>query len=398
MIFKNFNLSDPLQRALKSAGYVQPTPIQQQAIPILLQNKDLLGCAQTGTGKTAAFALPMIESLYRRATDDNGRRPIRGLVLCPTRELAAQIGDSFKTYSRYTEMRHAVIFGGVPQWPQQVKLNQGVDVLIATPGRLLDLIGQGYIHLNHLEWFVLDEADLMLDMGFITDIKKVIAMLPAERQSVFLSATMPPEASRLAANILHQPVRVDVTEQKSSADDIDQSLYFVSKPDKRALLIHLLGRSGIANALVFTRTKHGADKVARSLNQAGIRSEAIHGNKTQGARIKALGDFKNRKTRVLVATDIAARGIDISNLSMVINFELPNVAEMYVHRIGRTGRAGAGGSALSFCDSDEQSYLRDIHKLLTKNIPVVTDHPFNFKKQTVYLTPSINEARKSKVL
>jgi len=376
MNFKNFNLSEPLQRALNTAKFVNPTPIQQQAIPLLLERNDLLGCAQTGTGKTAAFALPIIESLYQRATDNEGVRPIRALVLCPTRELASQIGDTFTAMSRYTGMRHAVVFGGVPQWPQVSKLNQGIDVLVATPGRLLDLIGQGYIALNKLEWFVLDEADLMLDMGFIRDIKKVLELLPTNRQSVFLSATMPPEALKLASTILRNPKRVDVTEQISSADEIDQSVYFVSKTDKRSLLIHLLSKNSEYNALVFTRTKHGADKVARSLNQAGIRSEAIHGNKTQGARQKALGDFKRNKTRVLVATDIAARGIDISDLSLVINYELPNVAEMYVHRIGRTGRAGSSGIALSFCDRDEKVYLKDIHKLLTHNIPVIDNHPF----------------------
>ncbi len=379
MSFKNLNLAEPIQRALISEGYTQPTPIQKQAIPILLNHKDLLGCAQTGTGKTAAFAIPIIQSLYLKPSRPDRSRQIRALVLCPTRELAAQIGDSFGAYGRFTGVRHAVIFGGVPQRAQETVLKRGVDVLIATPGRLLDLMGQGFIHLGNLEWFVLDEADLMLDMGFIHDIKRVIAQLPTRRQSVFLSATMPPEAVKLASTILYKPERVDVTEQISSADTINQSLYFVSKPDKRALLIHLLSNARSDNALVFTRTKHGADKVARSLNQAGIRSEAIHGNKTQNARIKALGDFKNRRTRVLVATDIAARGIDVSDLSMVINFELPNVAEMYVHRIGRTGRAGAGGTALSFCDTDEKAYLKDIHKLLARNIPVVAEHPYNVK-------------------
>jgi ATP-dependent RNA helicase RhlE len=376
MSFKNLNFVEPIQRALKSEGYTQPTPIQEQAIPLLLDHKDLLGCAQTGTGKTAAFALPIIQSLHLKPADASRPRQIRALVLCPTRELAAQIGASFNSYARFTAVRSAVIFGGVSQSPQETMLRRGVDVLIATPGRLLDLMGQGFIHLGNLEWFVLDEADLMLDMGFIHDIKRVIAALPSRRQSVFLSATMPPEAVKLASGILRNPVRVDVTEQKSSADTIDQSLYYVNKPDKRALLIHVLGHDDNGNALVFTRTKHGADKVARSLNQAGIRSEAIHGNKTQNARIKALGDFKNRRTRVLVATDIAARGIDVSDLSMVINYELPNVAEMYIHRIGRTGRAGAGGTALSFCDSDEKAYLKDIHKLLARKIPEVTDHPF----------------------
>lgn len=375
MSFENLNLAEPIQRALKSEGYTQPTPIQEQAIPILLDHKDLLGCAQTGTGKTAAFAIPIIQSLLENPADPTRSRQIKALILCPTRELAAQIGASFNSYARFTPVRSAVIFGGVPQSAQETALRGGIDVLIATPGRLLDLMGQGYIHFGNLKWFVLDEADLMLDMGFIPDIKRIIAQLPSRRQSVFLSATMPLEAVRLAKTILFKPERVDVTEQVCSADTINQSLYYVDKPDKRALLIYVL-KNKPGDALVFTRTKSGADRVAQSLNQAGIRSESIHGNKPQYARIKALGDFKSRRTRVLVATDIAARGIDVSNLSMVINYELPNVSRMYIHRIGRTGRAGAGGSALSFCDADERDYLKDINKLLTKNIPVVSDHPF----------------------
>ena len=377
MSFENLNLAEPIQRALKSEGYTQPTPIQEQAIPILLDHKDLLGCAQTGTGKTAAFAIPIIQSLLDSPADPTRSRQIKALILCPTRELAAQIGQNFNSYARFTPVRTAVIFGGVPQGAQETALIRGVDVLIATPGRLLDLMGQGYIHFGNLKWFVLDEADLMLDMGFIPDIKRIISHLPSRRQSVFLSATMPPEAVKLANNILYKPEKVDVTEQISSADTINQSLYYVNKPDKRALLIYVLKNSSGGNALVFTRTKSGADMVAQSLNQAGIRSESIHGNKPQYARIKALGDFKSRRTRVLVATDIAARGIDVNNLSMVINYELPNVSQMYIHRIGRTGRAGAGGSALSFCDAGEMDYLKDINKLLTTNIPVVSNHPFS---------------------
>jgi ATP-dependent RNA helicase RhlE len=376
MSFENLNLSEPIQRALKSEGYTQPTPIQKLAIPILLDHKDLLGCAQTGTGKTAAFAIPIIQSLLENPADPMRSRQIKALVLCPTRELAAQIGQNFNSYARFTSIRSAVIFGGVPQSAQETALRKGIDVLIATPGRLLDLMGQGYIHFGNLEWFVLDEADLMLDMGFIPDIKRIIAQLPARRQSVLLSATMPPEAVRLARMILYKPERVDVTEVISSADTINQSLYFVNKPDKRDLLIYVLKNKNAGNALVFTNTKSGADRIAQSLNHAGIRSESIHGNKPQYARIKALSDFKNNRTRVLVATDIAARGIDVNNLSMVINYELPNVSQMYIHRIGRTGRAGAGGSALSFCDSGEKGYLNDINKLLTTSIPVVADHPF----------------------
>jgi len=377
MTFDFFHFSEPVQRALNSVNYDHPTPIQGQAIPILLEGFDLLGCAQTGTGKTAAFALPIIQKLLLKPSIPGRSRQIKALILAPTRELAAQIGSSFNSYARYTQLRTGVIFGGVPQRNQEAILAKGVDILVATPGRLLDMMRQGFIHLGNLEWFVLDEADLMLDMGFINDIKRIIAALPAKRQSVFLSATMPPEAVKLASTILRQPKRVDVTEQVSSADMISQGLYFVSKPDKRALLIHVLRNQDEGSTLVFTRTKHGADKVARSLNQAGIRSEAIHGNKTQNARIRALGDFKSKRTRVLVATDIAARGIDVSNLSMVINYELPNVAEMYVHRIGRTGRAGAGGTALSFCDSEEKAYLKDIQKLISGTIPVISDHPFN---------------------
>jgi ATP-dependent RNA helicase RhlE len=376
MSFENLNLAEPIQRALKSEGYTQPTPVQEQAIPILLDHKDLLACAQTGTGKTAAFSIPIIQSLLENPADPTRSRQIKALILCPTRELAAQIGQNFNSYARFTAVRSAVIFGGVPQPPQEAALIRGVDVLIATPGRLLDLMGQGYIHFGNLEWFVLDEADLMLDMGFIPDIKRIIAKLPSSRQSVFLSATMPPEAVRLAKSILYKPEKVDVTEQLSSADSINQSLYFVNNPDKRALLIYVLKKTPGGNALVFTNTKSAADRISQSLNQAGIRAESIHGNKPQHARIKALGDFKSNRTRVLVATDIAARGIDVSNLSMVINYELPNVSQMYIHRIGRTGRAGAGGSAVSFCDSGEKAYLNDINKLLAQNIPVVADHPF----------------------
>jgi len=297
--------------------------------------------------------------------------------LCPTRELAAQLGASFNSYARYTPIRTGVIFGGVPQSTQEDMLKKGVDVLIATPGRLLDLMGQGYIYLGNLVWFVLDEADLMLDMGFFPDIKRIIAQLPTERQSIFLSATLPPEAIRLANRMLYRPEKIDVTEQLSSADTINQSLYFVKKADKSALLISILRKSKADNALVFTNTKSEADRVARKLNQAGIRTESIHGNKPQFVRIQALKDFKSGRIRVLVATDIAARGIDVSELSLVFNYDLPNVSQMYIHRIGRTGRAGAGGTAISFCDATERNYLKDINRLLEKAIPIVENHPFN---------------------
>lgn len=382
MSFESLNLAEPIQRALRSEGYTQPTPIQEQAIPILLDHKDLLGCAQTGTGKTAAFAIPIIQSLLENPADPNRSRQIRALILCPTRELAGQIGQNFNSYARFTSIRSAVIFGGVPQAAQESALIRGVDVLIATPGRLLDLMGQGYIHLGNINWFVLDEADLMLDMGFIPDIKRIINKLPVKRQSVLLSATMPPEAVKLAGHILNKPEKVDVTEQISSADTIMQSLYFVGKADKNALLVQILKKSNAGNALVFTRTKTSADRVAYSLTRAGIPAEALHGNKTMYVRIKALSDFKGKRTRVLVATDIAARGIDVNNLSMVINYELPNVPEMYIHRIGRTGRAGAGGIAISFCDSDEVRYLKEIQKLMENPIPVVTDHAYMGDEQS----------------
>jgi ATP-dependent RNA helicase RhlE len=377
--FKHLNLIEPLLKALDNEGYTIPTPIQEQAIPIILNRKDLLGCAQTGTGKTAAFALPLLQLLCEDAAGDQtrmgGPRPIRALVLTPTRELAIQIDESFGAYGKFTGIRHTVIFGGVPQHSQVQALQKGVDVLVATPGRLLDLIDQRYVHLQHLRYFVLDEADRMLDMGFIHDIRKVLTKLPAKKHSLFFSATMPLEIQKLANTILVNPLKVEVTPEITTAETVQQSLYFVEKKDKRSLLLHILKDSSIPTALVFTRTKHGADKVAQGLVRAGIRAEAIHGNKSQNARQRALENFKSRHTRILVATDIAARGIDIDELTHVINFELPNVPETYVHRIGRTGRAGASGTALSFCDQEEQEYLRDIQKLIARNIPVVEDHP-----------------------
>jgi len=379
--FQHLNLIEPLLKALDNEGYTTPTPIQQQAIPILLERRDLLGCAQTGTGKTAAFALPLLQLLCEDAagvtaeTRQGGPRPIRALVLTPTRELAIQIDESFAAYGKYTGMKHLVIFGGVPQQAQVQALQRGTDILVATPGRLLDLIDQRFISLRDIKYFVLDEADRMLDMGFIHDVRKVLKLLPQKRHSLFFSATMPPEIQKLADTILVNPAKVEVTPVSSTADTIQQSLYFVEKKDKRSLLLHILKSTAIPTALVFTRTKHGADKVAQGLVRAGIRAEAIHGNKSQNARQRALLNFKTRQTRILVATDIAARGIDIDELTHVINFELPNVPETYVHRIGRTGRAGANGIALSFCDEEEREYLRDIQKLIAKPIPVVEDHP-----------------------
>jgi ATP-dependent RNA helicase RhlE len=379
--FSNLNLIEPILKALENEGYITPTPIQQQAIPIILNRKDLLGCAQTGTGKTAAFALPLLQIMHEAAGDQQtshprGIMPIKALILTPTRELAIQIEESFRAYGKFTRLKHLVIFGGVPQHTQVQSLQKGIDILVATPGRLLDLMDQGHVHLRDIRFFVLDEADRMLDMGFIHDVKKIIAKLPHKRQSLFFSATMPPEIQRLAATILVNPEKVEVTPTATTAETVTQSLYFVDRKDKRGLLLHLLNSPAIPTALVFTRTKHGADKVAQSLNRAGVRAEAIHGNKSQNARQSALLNFKNRRTRVLVATDIAARGIDIEELTHVINFELPNIPETYVHRIGRTGRAGASGIAISFCDAEEREYLRDIQKLISRPIPVAEDNPF----------------------
>jgi ATP-dependent RNA helicase RhlE len=376
MSFEKLNLIEPIYRALKTEGYTKPTPIQEQAIPILLERGDLLGCAQTGTGKTAAFAIPILQLLHNDELFQKSPHGIKTLILTPTRELAIQIGESFAAYGKYLKISHTVIFGGVSQQSQTNALRAGVDILIATPGRLLDLMNQRYVKLDQLKMLVLDEADRMLDMGFIHDVKKIIAKVPAKRQTIFFSATMPPEISLLANTILTNPKRVEVTPVASTANTIQQAIYFVEKGNKRKLLHHLLEDRSINTALVFTRTKHGADRVAKDLNKVGIKAEAIHGNKSQNARQRALSNFKTQTTRVLVATDIAARGIDIDELSHVINFELPNVPETYVHRIGRTGRAGASGISISFCDEEEKEYLRDIQKLIGKTIPVVTDQPY----------------------
>ncbi len=375
MTFEQLELIEPIQKALTKEGYTIPTPIQAEAIPYVLDGYDLLGCAQTGTGKTAAFSIPIIQNLYNER--QHGKvRGIKALILTPTRELAIQIGESFTAYGKYTGVRHTVIFGGVGQKPQTDALERGVDVLIATPGRVLDLINQGFISLKYLDYFVLDEADRMLDMGFIHDIKRILPLLPKKRQSLFFSATMPPEIERLAGTILHEPQKVEVTPASSTVDKIDQSVYFVEKAEKVSLLTHLLKDSSLESVLVFTRTKHGADKVARVLAKANIGAEAIHGNKSQTARQRALTNFKDHTTRVLIATDIAARGIDVDHLSHVINYELPNVPETYVHRIGRTGRAGRSGVAYSFCDAEEVPYLKDIQKLIGKQIPVAGGNEF----------------------
>jgi len=381
MLFEELNLIEPILKALKQEGYTQPTPIQEQSIPLILKGKDLLGCAQTGTGKTAAFAIPILQLLYQQKQQHKEQKIIKSLILTPTRELAIQIEESFKAYGRNTGLKHLVVFGGVSQNPQTEALQRGVDILVATPGRLLDLMNQRFVNLQHIQILVLDEADRMLDMGFVNDVKKVIAKLPAKRQTLFFSATMPSEIKQLADTILNKPERVEVTPVSSTADTIEQALFMVEKSDKKDLLLHLLKDKTIQTALVFTRTKHGADKVVKDLLRANITAEAIHGNKSQNARQRALSNFKARTTRILVATDIAARGIDVDELTHVINYELPNVPETYVHRIGRTGRAGASGTALSFCDAEEQDFLKDIHKLINKTIPVA-DHPYPPKQFT----------------
>jgi ATP-dependent RNA helicase RhlE len=375
MHFESLNIIEPILRSINEEGYTIPTPIQVQAIPIVLQGTDLIGCAQTGTGKTAAFAVPILQLLSRNKSFDK-KRKIRSLIVTPTRELAIQIDESFKAYGRHTGLTCTVVFGGVNQNPQVNALRTGVDILVATPGRLLDLMNQGFISLKDVEIFVLDEADRMLDMGFIHDVRRIITALPQKRQSLFFSATMPPEIVKLAGSIVYKPVKVEVTPSATTVDIVNQFVYFIDKGNKNSLLIELLKDEKIKTALVFTRTKFGADKVVRVLKKKNISAEAIHGNKAQNARQRALSNFKSQTTRVLVATDIAARGIDVDDLEYVINYEIPNISETYVHRIGRTGRAGANGTAISFCDAEEKEYLRDIEKLITKKLQVVDNHPF----------------------
>ena len=369
--FKNLNLIPPLERALTKQGYNQPTPIQSKSIPGLLLGHDLIGIAQTGTGKTAAFILPILQMMTEKYP-----RKIRTLVVTPTRELAAQIGESFSVYGEFLKFKHTVIFGGVKQGKQVQILTQGVDILVATPGRLLDLMNQNKLNLNNIEFFVLDEADRMLDMGFINDIKKIIAKLPQKRQSLFFSATMSPEINKLAKTLLKNPIHVEVTAQATTVELIRQHIFFIDQPSKEKLLLELLRQKHLTRVLIFTRTKHRANKVALFLNKNNISSDAIHGNKSQNARTKAISDFKSGEIKVLVATDIAARGIDIDNISHVINFELPNEPESYVHRIGRTARAGSDGTAYSFCSAEERDYLRDIEKLIKQKIKVM-DHAFH---------------------
>jgi len=377
MTFDDLLLIEPLLQALRREGYSNPTPIQQKAIPVVLEGRDLLGCAQTGTGKTAAFSLPILQLLHGENRPKAANRPIRALIVTPTRELAIQIGESLTAYGKHTGLTNRVIFGGVSQNAQVMALKNGADILVATPGRLLDLINQKHISLADVSIFVLDEADRMLDMGFIHDVRKLVAKLPKSRQSLFFSATMPSDIQKLASTILKEPVKVEVAPVQKTANLIQQAVYFVDKPNKRRLLNHVLKDRSITSAIVFTRTKHGADRVCKDLNKAGVNAAAIHGNKSQNARQTALNNFKNRTLRVLVATDLASRGIDVDDLSHVINFELPNTPETYVHRIGRTGRAGANGIALSFCDQEERAYLKDIQKLTAQIIPVIESHPFS---------------------
>ncbi|WP_424000794.1 DEAD/DEAH box helicase [Maribacter sp. IgM3_T14_3] len=376
MTFKELGLAEPILKALEAEGYTHPTPIQEQSIPILLKGKDLLGVAQTGTGKTAAFGIPILHQLYEGISLSQNKRKIKALIVTPTRELAIQIAESFTAYGKYTGLRNTVIFGGVKQGKQVNALRAGVDILIATPGRLLDLMNQGFISFRDLEHVVLDEADQMLDMGFIHDIKKIIAKLPPKRQSLFFSATMPKDIVVLSRKMLGDFERVTIKPEQATAEKVEQGVYFVSKANKPKLLIHLLEQQPKESVLVFSRTKHGANKIVKKLDQAGIRSAAIHGNKSQTARQKALGDFKDGKLKVLVATDIAARGIDVDDLSLVVNYDLPNVSETYVHRIGRTGRANASGTAISFCDKEERPYLRDIEKLINQTVPRMPEHQF----------------------
>ena len=377
MTFKDLEIIEPILKAVQAQGYTSPTPIQEQSIPILLEGKDLLGSAQTGTGKTAAFAIPILQNLFKKKHHNKGARKIKALVVTPTRELALQISESFTAYGKYTDLRNTVVFGGVKQEQQTTALGKGIDILVATPGRLLDLMNQGFISLKHVEHIVLDEADQMLDMGFVHDIKKIISHLPEDRQSLFFSATMPLEIISLSRKLLkHDPEKIAIKPEQTTAERVEQAVCFVKKKEKIKLLAHLLQTVEYSSVLVFIRTKYGADKVVKALGRLDIEARAIHGNKSQNARQRALNEFKNGETKILIATDIAARGIDVSGLSIVINYDLPNIPETYVHRIGRTGRASASGVAISFCDVEERTYLRDIQKLIGQDLPVMKEHPF----------------------
>ena len=393
MLFNELNIIAPIQKALVTQGYTEPTPIQMKAIPPLLDGSDLLGCAQTGTGKTAAFAIPILQSLALGQSVQKGKRQIKALIVAPTRELAIQIGDCFVAYGANLSQRTLVIFGGVGQAPQTKELERGIDILVATPGRLIDLINQGFIDLGHVKHFVLDEADHMLDMGMIHDVKRIITYLPKDKQTMFFSATMPAEIASLADTILKSPIKIEITQTFAPIDIIEQELYFVDKENKTNLLIHLLKDIDYDSVLVFSKTKHGADKIVKELDKRDFVSVAIHGNKSQTNRQQALSDFKERKVRILVATDIAARGLDIEELSHVINYNLPDVPETYIHRIGRTGRAGLGGKAISFCDYEEKSLLHDIQKLTGKILPEVKEHPYPLVNN--YIEPKEKQGARS---
>ena len=396
MLFEDLSLSKSIQRAVFEEGYTSPTPIQEKAIPFILAGKDLVGCAQTGTGKTAAFAIPIIHNLHRMIGSSKKTKEIRCLVVTPTRELAVQIGESFDTYGKYTNIRQLTVFGGVSQIPQVDQLKKGVDILIATPGRLLDLHKQGFIDFDSLHYLVLDESDLMLDMGFINDVRKIVKLVPNNRQTLLFSATMPMAIRELADTFLNKPEYVSVTPVSSTAEIIEQQIYFVDKENKRGLLYHLIRNENLNNVLVFVRTKHGADNVVKALKKQGVNAEAIHGDKSQTARQRVLDHFKNKEITVLVATDIAARGIDIESLPYVINFDLPNIPETYVHRIGRTGRAGNGGISISFCGRDEEPYWKDIQKLIKVNVKIMKDHPFPWKvgEATLDTKPDLRNKKK----
>ncbi len=376
MLFEDLSLSKSIQKAVYEEGYTHPTPIQEQAIPLVLSGRDVIGCAQTGTGKTAAFAIPIIHQLHRIVGSSKKAKEIRALIVTPTRELAVQIGQNFDTYAKYTNLTQITLFGGVSQIPQVDTLKKGVDVVIATPGRLLDLHKQGFINFDHLHTLVLDEADQMLDMGFINDVKKIVKLTPSNRQTLLFSATMPIAIRELAEMFLIDPAKVEVSPVSSTAEKVEQRIYFVEKTEKRNLLYHLIKNENLSDVLVFSRTKHGADNVVKALRKNNIAAEAIHGDKSQNARQRVLEAFKNKEVGVLVATDIAARGIDIDQLPFVINFDLPNIPETYVHRIGRTGRAGNGGIAISFCSKDEEPYWKDIQKLIKVDVKTISDHPY----------------------
>ena len=393
MLFEEISLSKSIQKAVYEEGYITLTPIQEQSIPVVLEGKDIIGCAQTGTGKTGAFAIPVIHQLHRKVGSSKKHKVIRALVVAPTRELAVQIGESFDKYGKYTNLVQLTIFGGVSQIPQVNQLDRGIDILVATPGRLLDLHKQGFIDLTQIDTLILDEADQMLDMGFINDIKKIVKLVPNDRQTLLFSATMPMSIRELAEMFLKNPVKVEVAPVSSTAENVEQRLYYVDKADKRQLLHHLITQENITDVLVFSRTKHGADNIVKALRKQGVAADAIHGDKSQNARQRVLESFKSKEVGVLVATDIAARGIDIDQLDYVINFDLPNIPETYVHRIGRTGRAGNDGVAISFCGKDEVTYWKDIKKLIKVDVTEIKDHPYPWNGNSEAEKPQSNSNR-----